>query len=54
MEAEDYELLDWILNHTKPDIVTLEYSGKESETQETVTENLLYQLDKLNYICQNR
>ena len=54
MEPEDYDLLDWILGYTKPDIITLEYCGTRSETREIVIENLLYQLDKLSIMCQNR
>jgi uncharacterized protein (UPF0276 family) len=51
MGAEDYEILDWVLNHSTPDIITLEYCGIGSESQETVCHNLQNQLAQLNRIC---
>ena len=51
MSDEDYELLEWILGLAKPEIITLEYIGVKLESQETVIENLFYQLNKLNRIC---
>ena len=51
MEAEDYELLNWVLGHSNPDFVTLEYNGIKSEEQETVRANLRRQLEELHRIC---
>ena len=51
MDDKDYDLLDWMLGHCRPDIVTLEYNGIKSESQETIAENLSQQLKKLNTIC---
>ncbi len=50
MQEEDYELLEWVLSCTNPDIVTLEYSGKKGESEETVKENLVIQLNRLDTI----
>jgi uncharacterized protein (UPF0276 family) len=50
MNSEDYELLDWVLGYSNPDIVTLEYCGIKSESQETISTNLNYQLRELNHI----
>lgn len=51
MEKEDYELLDWVLNYTNPDIVTLEYSGTETENYDTVIHSLKKQLKEIQKIC---
>lgn len=40
MEDEDYALLEWVLSRTKPEIISLEYSGRKSEEEETVMENI--------------
>ena len=53
MQSEDYELLEWVLNRTEPRIITLEYSGKEGESNEEIRENIVIQLDKLNAIIKN-
>jgi uncharacterized protein (UPF0276 family) len=51
MENEDYKLLDWVLNYTNPQIVTLEYNGVETETHDTVICSLERQLNKIQNIC---
>lgn len=51
MEDEEYELLTWVLNYSKPDIVTLEYNGIEGENEEVIINNLEEQLNKINEIC---
>ncbi len=51
MENEDYKLLEWVLNYTNPDIVTLEYSGIETESDDTVIVSLEKQLNELQNIC---
>lgn len=52
MKEEDYKLLQWVLCLSKPDIVTLEYSGKEWENQGTVISSLEMQLNKIYNILQ--
>ncbi|MCX7884281.1 MAG: DUF692 family protein [Caloramator sp.] len=51
MEKEDYELLEWVLHYTNPDIVTLEYNGIETENEETVINSLKKQLNEIQNIC---
>jgi uncharacterized protein (UPF0276 family) len=51
MGGEDYELLEWVLEHCNPDIVTLEYCGIDSEEEEVVIRSLEYQLKELNRMC---
>ncbi|MBU3214597.1 DUF692 family protein [Clostridium estertheticum] len=51
MKNEDYKLLEWVLNYTNPNIVSLEYNGVESENEETVTCSLEKQLNKVQNIC---
>lgn len=51
MGDEDYKLLDWVLNHSNPDIVTLEYNGIEAETYNTVICFLKKQLTEIQNIC---
>lgn len=51
MDTVDYELLDWVLGYSKPDVVTLEYCGLESENEETIVRSLRHQLGELNRIC---
>jgi len=51
MENEDYELLEWVLHYTNPDIVTLEYNGLETESEETVLYSLKKQLKEIQNIC---
>ncbi|KOF55645.1 MULTISPECIES: multinuclear nonheme iron-dependent oxidase [Clostridium] len=53
MKDEDYKLLDWVLNYSKPDVVTLEYNGISGENEELITKNLEEQLNKINRICRN-
>lgn len=50
MKNEDYELLEWVLTLTNPDIVTLEYAGVEGESEEAIGHNLTTQLNRLNNI----
>ena len=51
MEQEDFELLAWVLQHASPDTVTLEYSGYGDEDDNTISENLYNQLNKLKHMC---
>lgn len=51
MENEDYKLLEWVLNYTKPHIVTLEYNGIETENDDTIIYSLQNQLMKIQSIC---
>jgi uncharacterized protein len=51
MENEDYRLLEWVLNYTNPDIVTLEYNGTKEESDDTVICSLKKQLRKIQDIC---
>ena len=41
MENEDFALLDWVLCRTNPEIISLEYSGKNHETIEEIENNIL-------------
>lgn len=52
MEAEDYRLLYWVLEHSHPEFVTLEYSGVASEEPAAIAENLRRQIHTLNLIRQ--
>ena len=54
MADADYKLLEWTLNRTKPDAMTLEYSGVKGESFDEITDNLLKQLDELNKILPRR
>lgn len=51
MENEDYELLEWVLHYTNPDIVTLEYTGVKIESEETIIYSLKKQLKEIQNIC---
>jgi uncharacterized protein (UPF0276 family) len=51
MENEDYRLLEWVLNYTNPDIVTLEYNGVETENDDTIICSLKKQLKEIQNIC---
>ena len=51
MEKEDYKLLDWVLNYANPDIVTLEYSGIDTENYDTIICSLEKQLNEIQNIC---
>jgi len=51
MENQDYNLLEWVLNYTNPDIVTLEYNGIEGESDDKVICSLKKQLNEIQKIC---
>lgn len=51
MKDEDYKLLEWVLDHSNPDIVSLEYVGTKAEDPETIICSLQKQLKKLQSIC---
>jgi len=51
MENEDYKLLDWVLNYTNPQIVTLEYNGLDKENDDAVMCSLEKQLNEIQNIC---
>lgn len=51
MEDEDYENLEWVLCHSRTQIVTLEYDGVKSESEEAVSSKILNQINKLRDIC---
>lgn len=51
MENEDYELLEWVLHYSNPKIITLEYSGLETESEEIVIDSLNKQLKEIQNIC---
>lgn len=52
MKEEDYEILQWVLSKTKPDIVTLEYGGPgEVFSWRSDKEALKRQLIRLMEIC---
>jgi hypothetical protein len=48
MEEVDKTLLTWVLQYTKPNIITLEYLGVPGEQTIEITENLIKQLTFLN------
>ena len=48
MEPADYELLEFVLTHANPEIITLEYIGIPSESREEISRNLKTQLENLN------
>lgn len=50
MKEEDFELLEWALKYTKPEIVTLEYCGVKNENYEEVITSLKTQLTQLKNI----
>lgn len=54
MEIEDYKLLEWVLANSNPSIVTLEYSGKETESEETIIDSLEKQLRKIKDIVHSK
>ena len=51
MENEDYKLLDWVLNYTNPEVVTLEYNGIETESHDTIICSIEKQLNEIQNIC---
>jgi uncharacterized protein len=51
MKDEDYKLLEWVLNNSNPDIVSLEYVGIKTEDDETIIHSLKKQLNQLQTIC---
>ncbi len=48
MDEEDFDLLDWILGITNPEIITLEYSGLNTEQPEETEYHLFQNLKRLN------
>ncbi|MDP4177570.1 MAG: DUF692 family protein [Bacillota bacterium] len=54
MKKEEYELLKWVLNYTNPDIVILEYTGIDTESNEQVIASLEEQLNNIQNICNFR
>ncbi|WP_315071140.1 hypothetical protein [uncultured Clostridium sp.] len=51
MKEKGYKLLEWVLNHSNPDIVSLEYVGIKNEDDETIICSLKKQLNQLQTIC---
>jgi hypothetical protein len=51
MQDEDYALLEWVLGHASPHVISLEYVGVDGESPETVKANLAGQLKRINKIC---
>lgn len=51
MKNEDYKLLEWVLNHSNPNIVSLEYVGTKTEDHETIICSLQKQINQLQSIC---
>ncbi|MCR3760940.1 DUF692 family protein [Clostridium felsineum] len=51
MKNEDYILLEWVLNYTKPKIVTLEYNGIKTEQEDRVRHYLKKQINEIEKIC---
>jgi uncharacterized protein (UPF0276 family) len=51
MEKEDYKLLDWVLNYTNPEVVTLEYNGIATESHDTIICSIEKQLNEIQNIC---
>ncbi len=51
MEKQDYELLEWVLQYTKPSIISLEYNGIEDESDYTIISSLEKQLYEIRNIC---
>ena len=54
MTDADYDLLEWTLERTKPEIISLEYYGIKSENSEQITENLVIQLNKIERIISTK
>jgi len=51
MGNEDYKLLEWVLNYTNPNVVTLEYNGVDTDNDDTITLSLKKQLREIQNIC---
>jgi hypothetical protein len=51
MAEEDYALLEWVLGHASPHVVSLEYVGVEGESPEVISGNLTGQLAKINKLA---
>ncbi|OOM74235.1 DUF692 family multinuclear iron-containing protein [Clostridium sp. BL-8] len=51
IKEEDYRLLEWVLNQSNPDVVSLEYVGTKTEDEETIICLLQKQLKRLQNIC---
>jgi uncharacterized protein len=47
MEEEDFKLLEWVLERTNPNIVTLEFNEIETENYDTVISSLERQLNQI-------
>lgn len=50
MEEEDFELLEWVLERTKPNIVTLEFNEIEAENYDVVINSVERQLKQIEKI----
>ena len=44
---EDFKLLEWVLERTNPNIVTLEFNEIETENYDTVISSLETQLNRI-------
>jgi len=47
MEEEDFKLLEWVLERTNPNIVTLEFNEIKTENYDTVISSLEIQLTRI-------
>lgn len=47
MEEEDFKLLEWVLERTNPNIVTLEFNEIETENYDSVIKSLEKQLNRI-------
>jgi len=54
MTDADYIWLEWVLNRTKPEIISLEYYGIKNESSGQITENLIIQLNKIERIISTK
>jgi uncharacterized protein (UPF0276 family) len=53
MEKEDFKLLEWVLERTNPNIVTLEFNEIETGNYDTVISSLERQLNRIQEITKN-
>jgi uncharacterized protein (UPF0276 family) len=53
MKEEDFELLDWVLNRTNPDIITLEYNGAEADDYDTILSLTKHQIKQIQKLAGN-
>lgn len=51
MKYEDFKLLEWVLNRSNPDVVSLEYAGINNESEDIIICSLEKQLNQLERIC---